>query len=127
MATQITKAQVASVLQQLVVKQGRKCAICGQPFSGRDGAVLDHDHTTGYIRGAIHRSCNGAEGKIKTKAHLGHKGVPPYDYLIGLGKYLELHKTPRYPYIHPVHLTESQKRELRNKKARLARARKKSG
>lgn len=125
MPTQLSTSQVASVLQQLVVKQGRKCAICGKPFSARDGAVLDHDHDTGYIRGAIHRSCNGAEGKIKTKARLGHKGVPPYEYLIGLGEYLKTHKTPRYPYIHPSHMTEDQKRLLRNKKAREARARKK--
>ena len=126
MAKQIKPNQVASVLDQLVKKQGNKCAICGKPFTARDRPVLDHDHDTGFIRAALHNSCNGVEGKVKVKARMGHKGVSPYDYLIGLGKYLEHHKTPRIQLIHPQHMTEEQKRLERNKKARLARAKKAS-
>jgi hypothetical protein len=74
----------------------------------------------------LHNSCNGAEGRVKTKANLGHKGVSAYDYLIGLGRYLELHKTPQVNLIHPTHMTEEAKRLLRNKKAREARAKKKA-
>ena len=88
--------------------------------------MLDHDHDTGVIRGALHNSCNGTEGKVKKLAQRGHKGVPPLEYVVGLGKYLEHHKTPRVPYLHPTHLTEDEKREQRNKKAREARARKKA-
>jgi len=124
---QLKPTEVAGVLQQLVVRQDRRCAICGHRFTPRDNAVLDHCHDTGFIRGAIHRSCNGAEGKVKTKGHLGHKGVHTYDFLIGLGKYLEHHQTPKVNLIHPTHMTEEQKRLARNKKAREARARKKAG
>lgn len=122
MAQKLTASQVPTVLKQLVAKQGNKCAICGHHFTDRDGAVLDHNHDTGFIRGAIHRSCNGAEGKVKTKAHLGHRGVAAYDYLIGLGKYLENHKTPKFMLLHPTHLSDVEKREIRNTKARMARA-----
>ena len=114
------------MLKQLVARQANKCAICDNPFTRIDQPVLDHDHTSGYIRGALHRSCNGAEGKVKTKAHLGHKGVASDDYVIGLGKYLEKHKTPKHQLIHPNHMTEDQKRLKRNAKARAARARSKA-
>lgn len=123
---QLKTNEVASVLSQIVVKQGKVCAVCGKPFTPRDRAVLDHCHTTGFIRGALHNSCNGAEGRVKTKANLGHKGVSAHDYIVGLGKYLDLNKTPRFNLIHPTHMTEDAKRELRNKKAREARARKKA-
>ncbi len=125
MATQLRVSQVASILKQLVAKQCNKCGVCGKPFTPRDKAVLDHCHDTGFIRGALHNSCNGAEGRVKTKAYLGHKGVSPADYIIGLGKYLEQHKAPQYPYIHPTHETAEQKRLKRNDKARKRRAAKK--
>ncbi len=126
LARQLRPSEVKSVCDQLVKRQGSKCAICGKPFTPRDKAVLDHCHTTGFIRGALHNSCNGAEGRVKTKAHLGHKGVSAADYIIGLGKYLEEHQTPSFNLIHPTHMTEEQKRLKRNTKARAARARKKA-
>lgn len=126
MVRRLKTTEVASVLKQLVERQGSKCAICGQYFTQRDYAVLDHNHDTGYIRGAIHNSCNGTEGKIKVRAHFGHAGVSAYDYLIGLGKYLEAHKTPKYNFIHPSHKSDDEKRLLRNKRARAARVKAKA-
>lgn len=125
MVRQLKNSEVSSVLKQIVQKQGSKCGVCGLPFTKVDGAVLDHCHDTGYIRGALHRSCNSAEGRVKTKARLGHRGVGAGDYIIGLGKYLDKHSKPQYQLIHPSHMTEEQKRLQRNKKARLARAKKK--
>ena len=125
MTKQITKSQVVGVLQQLVKRQAGLCAICGESFKSYDPPCLDHNHKTGRVRGALHRSCNSAEGKIKVKAYRGHKGVDTDTYLIGLGKYLEFHSKPRTALIHPDHRTEDQKRLARNKKAREARARKK--
>lgn len=126
MARQLKPSEVKGVCDQLVKRQGGKCAVCNKPFTPRDYPVLDHDHTSGYIRGALHNSCNSAEGRVKTKANLGHKGVSAEDYVIGLGKYLELNATPRFNLIHPSHMTEDQKRLKRNAKARAARARKKA-
>ncbi len=126
MIRQLKTNEVEGVLSQLVKKQDNKRAICGQYFTQRDYPVLDHDHGTGFIRGALHNSCNGTEGKIKAKAQMGHSGVSPYAYLIGLGKYLEAHKTPRWNFIHPNHLTENEKRLVRNKKARAVRAKAKA-
>lgn len=126
LARQLRPSEVKSVCDQLVKRQGNKCAVCGKPFTPRDRAVLDHCHDTGFIRGALHNSCNGAEGRVKTKARLGHKGISSADYIIGLGKYLEKHQTPQFNLIHPTHMTDDMKREKRNAKARAARARKKA-
>lgn len=106
-------------------RQSRRCALCGESFKKYDGPCLDHDHKTGYIRAALHVSCNGAEGKVKRVAQRGHKGVSTDRYLIGLGKYLDHHSKPRINLIHPDHQTPDQQRLARNKKAREARARKK--
>lgn len=126
LARQLKPSEVASVLSQIVKRQKNRCAVCDKPFTPRDRAVLDHCHDTGFIRGALHNSCNGAEGRVKTKARLGHKGVSAYEYLIGLGKYLEFHSKPQFPLIHPTHMTEDAKREMRNAKARRLRALKKA-
>ena len=124
LARQLKPSEVKGVLDQLVKKQSNKCGVCAKPFTPRDRAVLDHCHDTGFIRGALHNSCNGAEGRVKTKAYLGHKGVNAADYIIGLGKYLEKHSKPQYNLIHPTHMTDEQKRLQRNAKTRAARARK---
>ena len=126
MARQLRPSEVKSVCDQLVKRQGNVCAVCSQKFTPRDKAVLEHCHTTGFIRGALHNSCNGAEGRVKSKAHLGHKGVAADDYIIGLGVYLLRHKTPQFNLIHPTHMTEDQKRLQRNAKAKAARVRKKA-
>ena len=125
MTKRISTTEVAKVRGILVEKQGFVCASCGKKLTARDVPVLDPDHTTGYIRGVLHASCNGAEGKMKVKAMRGHKGVSPEELMIGLGKYLDFHKTPKTQLIHPSHLTDDEKRLQRNKKARVARARKK--
>ena len=125
MTLQLKASDISVLRTKLAARQDHKCAICHRPFTARDRPVLDHDHDTGYIRGVLHASCNGAEGKIKVKALRSHKGVPAIQFLIGLGEYLATHATPQLDIIHPSHKTEDQKRLQRNKKARLARLRKK--
>ena len=121
----IAVSAVPAIREKIKKAQGGLCAVCNKSFTKRDIPVLDHCHDTGAIRGVLHASCNGAEGKIKVKAFRGHTGVSPTALVIGLGKYLEHHLTNRTNLIHPTHLTEDEKRELKNKKARQARARKK--
>ena len=126
MARQLRNSELASVRKQLIAKQGGVCCVCGKPFTKVDGPCVDHCHTTGYIRGVLHRSCNQAEGRVRTKANLGHKGISATDYLIGLGKFLNDPPALKFNLIHPTHMTEDQKRLQRNAKAKAARARKKA-
>ena len=118
----LKSSETAGVLKQLVTKQGNVCAVCNKPFTKRDYAVLDHCHKSGFIRGALHNSCNGAEGRVKSKAQMGHAGVSPTDYVIGLAAYLTFHKKIHYPLIMHNHLNEDEKRLKKNAKARKTRA-----
>lgn len=120
--------EVASVRMQILNKQGNVCAICSSPLKqgAKDCPTLDHNHETGFIRGVLHNSCNGIEGKIMVLAKRGHKGVSATDYIIGLGKYLETHTKPKWAYLHPQHKTPRQKKDAINKKQRELRAKKKA-
>ena len=118
----LKSSETAGVLKQLVTKQGNVCAVCNKPFTKRDYAVLDHCHKSGFIRGALHNSCNGAEGRVKSKAQMGHSGVSPTDYVIGLAAYLTVHKKIHYPLIMHSHKNEDEKRLAKNAKARRTRA-----
>ena len=102
--------------------QGRRCALTGYTISLAE-AVADHDHATGHIRGVIHRGANSLLGKLENSYR--RYGVSlPMVYALGrnLEAYLSQDHTVRPHY--PTHRTEDEKRELRNKRARDARAKK---
>lgn len=113
MTRRIDESEVAQVRNQIKAAQGNVCALCGLPFTRGDYPVLDHDHTTGHIRGVLHNTCNSTEGKVRYQARRGHKGVSEYDYLINLGKYLDRHREPIIHLIHPEHKTEEEKVEAK--------------
>lgn len=68
--------------QELLVKQGHKCAICGsndaqsERTSGK--LFIDHCHTTGKVRGLLCSKCNHALGQFNDDETLLFKAV---DYL----------------------------------------------
>ena len=65
METQKLKArEIAAYRERLVKEQGNLCPLCYTRLELED-AVLDHCHTTGHIRFALHRSCNHAEGNVR--------------------------------------------------------------
>jgi CRISPR/Cas system-associated protein Cas10 (large subunit of type III CRISPR-Cas system) len=49
---------------ELLVKQNNKCAICGNEQDGK-ALNVDHDHTTGKVRGLLCSTCNFAVGLLK--------------------------------------------------------------
>jgi Recombination endonuclease VII/HNH endonuclease len=55
---------------KLLISQNGKCAICGNENGGhRNGdpkaLAVDHDHTTGKVRGLLCEACNQGIGKLK--------------------------------------------------------------
>lgn len=87
---------------------------------------MDHDHTTGSLRGVLCLQCNKIEGKIKNRANTAKKSLTKEDWLENLLKYWRKHESPKSHYIYPTHKTEDEKRLLKNKRARQARAAKKA-
>jgi hypothetical protein len=115
--------EVAGIRSAQLVAQGGKCALCGLPLTPTN-ARLDHDHSTGAVRGTLHNGCNALLGKVENNAaRFGLKSIPAFGH--GLGAYIAKHQTNITGLIHPTHKTEEEKRLARNAKARKARATKK--
>ncbi len=125
MPTKLKTTQIATAREELRFNQGGRCALCGLPLT-KEGAVLDHDHATGAIRGALHRGCNALLGKVEN--NYKRYGVPSLAaFAQGVAVYLQAHSIDRTGLIHPTHKNEDEKREHRNKLARKRRAAAKSG
>ena len=57
---------------RMLAEQGGGCAICGSTEGGRGDAhlVVDHDHTTGKVRGLLCHACNTGIGLFNDSASL---------------------------------------------------------
>ena len=125
----LARSMMRSYAHKLLKEQDGLCPLCGKPIdlTIKGEGVIDHDHDSGRIRGLLHRSCNAAEGKISNAAaRWGAKSASYADiipYLKNLVAYLE--KPPKN-LIYPMHKTPDEKRDLKNAKAREARAKAKA-
>lgn len=66
----ISRTQQYSITMMLLKQQGGKCLICGKEINVQTAGkssdyALDHAHSTGEVRGVLHRSCNAMEGKVR--------------------------------------------------------------
>lgn len=53
------------VLDFLIEEQDGKCKICHKEFDSSSKPHVDHNHTTGDVRGILCRNCNLALGYFK--------------------------------------------------------------
>lgn len=120
------QSDIAKVKAELL-KTTTYCPLCNTPFSKIESKniCLDHCHTSGFVRGLLCRNCNGNLGRLEGLATRSKKSLTMLGWLSNAVRFLEFHKIPRTDWIHPKHKTEEEKRELRNKRARAARAKKK--
>lgn len=103
--------------------QAERCAICQLPLPAAK-AVLDHDHSTGAVRASLHNGCNALLGKLEN--NYKRYGIPNLAaFTNGVASYLAKHAVNTTGYLHSTHKDDDEKRELRNKRARVARAKKK--
>ena len=49
----------------MLTGQNKLCALCHKPFELSELPVVDHNHTTGKVRGLIHNRCNLVLGWAK--------------------------------------------------------------
>lgn len=98
------------------------CELCGGPFTEKNPRVVDHDHTTGEIRGVLHRGCNAMLGVIENgRARYQLRDLPRLLRMLkAIPEYISRRRDDAPLY--PSYRTEDQKRDLRNKRARAARA-----
>ena len=126
----ITRGQLRSVAVQLTNAQGGLCPLCGKPLdlsvrgNTGDSVVVDHDHISGRIRGALHRSCNGGEGRVASAAGRWIVGSMQSSAAIStalraIADYLDKEPTD---LIYHSHKTADDKRELKAARERKRRA-----
>src|SRR5260370_17319339 len=61
------------IFQDLLEKQGGKCAICAANITWPKALHVDHCHTTKKVRGLLCRRCNRAIGMFCDYPNLLHK------------------------------------------------------
>ena len=123
MTLRLKTTQVATVRNELLVKQGMRCGLCSLPCTAEQ-AVLDHDHSSGAVRATLHRACNAVLGIIENNYRrygVGNLAA----FTNGVAPYLTLHSFNITGLLHPSYKTPDDKRLARNAKARAARAAKK--
>ena len=118
----LKQAEVSTIRERFATQQGGRCALCQLPLTK---PVLDHDHTTGAVRGTLHNGCNALLGKVENNyKRYGVVNLAAFTH--GAAAYLQRHATNQTGFLHPTYRNEDEKRERRNAKARAARAARKS-
>lgn len=127
MVKRLTATTLKAWRESTLAEQGGNCALCGLPIRPTDPAVGDHDHGTGQMRGVLHRSCNALLGNIENnrKRYGLRDNVQLAQMLKGVVPYILLRRSDDTP-LYPTHRTEDEKRVLKNKRAREARAKRKA-
>lgn len=120
MINRLKVGQVPAIRTAILKSQGGKCAIC--EITIENSGCMDHDHSTGLLRGVLCNNCNGIEGKIKNLVIRGRRWHKPKDFLGKILLYWIKHETDRTGLYHPIHRTATEKRELVNARARKKRA-----
>ena len=122
MPIRLTPAALKSWREATWLAQDKRCAITGYTISLSE-AVADHDHATGHVRGVLHRGANSLLGKIENNYRRYGVSLPMLRAMApAVAAYIEKDYSANVFY--PTHRTEDEKRELRNKRARDARAKK---
>lgn len=92
------KAKDIKILRERLLAKDSVCPLCQEEIG--DKAALDHDHSTGHIRGVLCLWCNAQGGRIENAANRAKKELTPLQWLRNLIKYLE---GPNREEIHPSH------------------------
>ena len=110
MTPKLKASEIRAYRQQAVQDQGHICPLCEQPLTQQD-AVLDHRHSDGLIRQAIHRFCNTFLGKIEN--NVIRNRIQP-DQLEAILRNYQTYVEHTQDILHPTHRT-AEERLLRNK------------
>ena len=65
-----------AAFQKMVTEQHGVCKICGgPPIGGHKRLSVDHDHSTGRVRGLLCGNCNAALGLLQEKTEILQKAI----------------------------------------------------
>lgn len=106
-------SEIKDYRERQVNRQKGICPLCKEPLKFED-ATLDHCHTSGHVRMALHRSCNGAEGRILSWAGKRSRGDDPIAFLRNLISYWQRDFANK-----PLHHTHGAKKRRRKRQPRI--------
>lgn len=119
----LKRDEIATTRAAMLAQQDNHCLLCKRFIAPKD-AVLDHCHTTGHIRGVLHRGCNSILGKCENNYRRFGMTLPQLHTMLSeVGWYMNRDYS-RNP-LHNTYKTEEDKRQRRNMLARRRRAAKK--
>lgn len=58
-----------------IEEQNNRCAICGREFKNSKDTYIDHNHTTGEIRGLLCSKCNPAIGLLSENQRILYNAI----------------------------------------------------
>ena len=111
MYEQLTQSKIKDLREEILKKQGYRCAICGKELT-LENSVLDHQHKQrksdkngvngdGLVRGVICQEDNLSEGKIWNSMSRFQGARTPQDRINWLRNLIKYYEQEKYPYIHP--------------------------
>lgn len=111
---QLKVKEIKQTRDQLLLEQGGLCGMCNQHIiQGQE--VLDHNHTTGIIRGVCHRSCNSLEG-VLINAVKRYAVRDLESFMACLASYHKTHEEDQTSLLHPSFKTPQARKELAKKR-----------
>jgi hypothetical protein len=116
----IKTADIALLREQILLEQQGLCALCNELIE-EGKAVLDHCHTTGQIRGVLHRGCNAFEGNI---VNAMPRNLITLERLHNILARLMWYHSQLKPLVHPTHLTQEERAQRAKKRAQAKRKKK---
>ena len=64
------------IYNKMLIKQGNKCSICNLSFSDKKiKPHIDHNHTTGKVRGILCSKCNIGIGQLKENINILYNAI----------------------------------------------------
>lgn len=118
-------SELAEFRHNQLLVQGGRCALCLRLITDPAESVADHCHTTGEIRGILHRGCNSMLGKFENHQRIAKLTTVQSAHAWATGLVPYLHRREYTGAVYPTHKTAEEKRLARNTKARKTRAAKK--
>ena len=118
-------SELAEFRHNQLLVQGGRCALCLRPILDPAESVADHCHTTGEIRGILHRGCNSMLGKFENHMRIAKLTTVQAAHAWATRLVPYLHRREYTGAVYPTHKTAEEKRLARNAKARKTRAAKK--
>ena len=113
MLTRLKPREIQPLRELLWREQHGVCPLC-ETYIEPEQAVLDHNHSTGFIRAVLHRSCNALEGRVKNAAQ--RSGVTHAQLQRFLENFVEYQQRARSE-VHPTFRTPEEKLERQNRRA----------